>query len=145
MKETDLAYSAGIIDGEGNIGIYANTGKHGFPAFKMRVRVNNTDEWLIHWLKENFGGSVGMVDRGPKYNRNWKPSWWWTISCRKAMLFLEMIFPYLRLKKPQAELAIKFQKAKSRERGRNRSYSEREIALIEAEKILMMSMNKRGL
>ncbi len=47
-KKTDLAYAAGIIDGEGNIGIYANTSRNGYPVYRMRVRVTNTDEGLIH-------------------------------------------------------------------------------------------------
>jgi len=38
--------------------------------------------------------------------------WHWIIVARKARDFLELIRPYLRLKKPQADIAIQFQKAK---------------------------------
>ena len=42
-----LAYIAGIIDGEGCIMIHSNL---------VRVAVKNTNEWLIKFLKMNFGG-----------------------------------------------------------------------------------------
>ena len=140
-KETDLAYAAGIIDGEGNIGIYANTSMAGYPRYRLRVRVTNSDEWLIHWLKNNFGGSIG-VQQQPE-GKNWKPAWYWTISCNTAMNFLVEILPYLRLKKSQAELAIEFQKARRRKLGRR--FSDEERAVAEAQTILMRSLNKRGL
>ncbi len=145
ISEADLAYTAGIIDGEGNIGIYPNTShltKAGKTVHRMRVRVTNTDEWLIHWLKENYGGSIGVVDRGTLYGRNWKPAWWWTLSCNPALRFLKLILPYLRLKKPQAELAVRFQEGKH---GRGRGPTPEELVVSEANRILIKAMNKRGL
>lgn len=143
VSDTELAYTAGIIDGEGNIGIYPNTTKNGYPVFRLRVRVNNTNEWIIHWLQEKYAGSIGITSRKENSYR-WKDAWWWTVSCRKAGEFLEAIFPYLIIKKPQAELAIKFQHQMSSNRGKNTPYSKEDIALIEAQKILVNEMNKRG-
>lgn len=140
-KKTDLAYAAGIIDGEGNIGIYANTSRNGYPVYRMRVRVTNTDEGLIHQLKENFEGSIGVQNWAEGKNR--KPAWYWTVSCNPALRFLSLVTSYLRLKKPQAELAIKFQQSRRRQRGRR--LSNNRIAVAEAEQILMKSLNKRGL
>lgn len=143
MRKTDLAYAAGIMDGEGSIGIYANTSKKGNPVYRMRVRVNNTDEWLIHWLHQNFGGCIGVTDRGARFGRNWKPAWYWTVSCRPALLFLNMVSPYLRLKKPQAEIAIRFQETRKHSKGKKAT--EEELAISEIERTLIKNLNKRGL
>ena len=139
--DTDLAYTAGIIDGEGNIGIYANMSRKHNPVLKLRVRVNSTDEWLVHWLKQTYGGSVGYADLGTRLGKNWKPVWWWTISCRKALLFIEAVLPYLRMKKPQAEIAIRFQQRHYR----GHQMKDAEYAIAEAESILIKQLNKRGI
>ena len=139
MSDTDLAYTAGIMDGEGNIGIYANTSRKGNPVLSLKIRVSSTDEWLPQWLKEQFGGHVG-VQLQPE-DKNWKPAWYWTVSCRKAMAVLEVILPYLHLKKPQAELAIKFQQRHYR----GHHIKGDELVLAEAEALLMRTLNKRGL
>ena len=55
-----LAYLAGIIDGEGCfvIGCYAFSKKTGVPHFHTTVQVTSTDRILIEWLVDNFGGKV---------------------------------------------------------------------------------------
>ncbi len=134
MKRTDLAYTAGIIDGEGWICI-----KRTPRAYQITVGVGNTNEWLINWLQFSFGGGVyprtGLAD-------NQKPQWHWNLSTRQAGNFLKLILPYLRIKRPQAELAIQFQ-SRRRYRG-HKPMSDGDKALDEANKILMGSYNKRG-
>ena len=59
MKRTEiLAYTAGIVDGEGSIHIFKSKTKQGSAGFKieMRVSVSNTNEYLCQWLKMQFGG-----------------------------------------------------------------------------------------
>ncbi|MDP2158764.1 MAG: hypothetical protein Q8K68_13770 [Nitrospirota bacterium] len=142
ITEADLAYTAGIVDGEGNIGIYANRVlKTGRKLYRMRVRVSNTNEWLIFWLKSNFAGTAGLNAVEPGHN--WKPAWYWTISDRPALEFLEAILPYLHMKKTHAELAIKFQKARPGRTGRRPT--EEQNAIEGAQSILMKSWNVRGL
>jgi len=60
MKQTELAYIAGIVDGEGYIGISADHRKRNpdRPGWRLRVAVTNTDEWLMHYLNSSIGGGV---------------------------------------------------------------------------------------
>ena len=109
MRKVDLAYTAGIIDGEGCIHIriqhdkrYNNCRKYG-----LNVQVSSTDEWLCQWLHFAWGGSIRYATRD---NPKWRPYWAWQIVNRQALVFLETILPYLHLKRPQAEIAIAFQK-----------------------------------
>ncbi len=111
MKKTDLAYTAGIIDGEGCIHIRRQWDKRykGCYKYTLTVSVASTDEWLPRWLQFAWGGCVVLNDRSIA-NPKWKPAYQWQLASGKALVFLTAILPYLRLKKPQAEIGIGFQK-----------------------------------
>jgi len=133
-----LAYTAGIIDGEGCICISRkaeNRYKKGYSLF-LQVTATNTKEWLGQWLKMQFGGFI-FADTG---RGNRQVCWRWCVIGNDAIAFLEKVLPYLQLKKSQAELAIAFQK----NRKRTKNLSEGDNAVQEAQRIMMMSLNKRG-
>ena len=136
MKRTDLAYIAGIVDGEGYIGITADGKKfkHGRQNLRLRVTVTNTNEWLCQYLRFAMGGGVIILKQtSPKQRTCWQ----WQISYWRAADFLRLILPYLHLKKPQAELAIKFQDAKGRS---TRGLTEAQRAVEEAQRIVLQDM-----
>ena len=144
MRKTDLAYAAGIIDGEGCIGISFHRQvrpNKSYTFYELQVRVNHTNEWLCQWLRFAFGGHVSPRNSQSMKRNTWKPQWAWEIAARRALVFLELIYPYLRLKKPQAEIAIRFQRAKHHQ-GRKKMSTEAELAIIEAQKILISSLNQ---
>ena len=63
MKKEDLAYKAGIIDGEGCIGITRSrikNKKYLLYSFRITVGQKKSQEGkeLCQWLKINFGGSI---------------------------------------------------------------------------------------
>jgi len=138
MKRTDLAYIAGIVDGEGYIGVSTDGKKfkHGRQNLRLRVTVTSTDEWLCQHLRFSIGG--GLVTLKPQ-SENQRPCWQWQLSYRQAGEFLKLILPYLHIKKPQAELAIKFQEAKGRS---TRGLSDEQRAVEEAQKILLQAMKR---
>jgi len=144
MNETDLAYIAGIVDGEGYIIIhrYHSHRARKLRGFTIRVGVNNTNEWLIVYLQLNFGGTKYVTQHDPK----WKPVWNWHIEANKAYEFLKLVLPYLHLKKPQAELAIEFQERKKAQPhyGQYCPKPDAEYALEEAQAILSHQLNAKG-
>lgn len=136
-----FAYTAGIIDGEGCIGIYRQKKKTKREfTYVLIVSLWNTNPWLAQWLKMNYGGSI--VPRGKTWAESfptWKQQWKWAITGNQAVEFLKLVLPYLNLKRPQAELAIAFQTKR-----REHLKTEDQTALLEAERILMSKMNKKG-
>jgi len=136
-----LAYTAGLIDGEGSICLATGKRKDykSGRIIYLKVSIVNTNEWLINWLKMQYGGYISSNDRSGK---KWKTRWAWEIQHNHALRFLEMILPYLQIKRPQAELAIQFQRAKRRG-GPPRTAET--LALQQAQRILMQKMNKRGI
>jgi hypothetical protein len=121
LDEQEKAYLAGIVDGEGSIFV----GKTYKRLNTMMVNVSNTDPRLHMWLKNHVGGSVTEEKRRFPNRRK---VWLWQISSNKAADMLEQIFPYLVIKKDQAETAIAFQKLKqnANRRGGNGKLSHEE-------------------
>ena len=110
MKQTDLAYIAGIMDGEGCICIVKrkSCSRKGY-SYQLRVTIVNTNEWLVHSLKMQYNGWVYDHCSGTN-----KRVWEWRVDSNLALSFLESIVKYLKLKRAEAEIAINFQRTRPR-------------------------------
>ena len=141
MKKVDLGYLAGIMDGEGCITILEMKNRRK-RTWRVHVTIANTNEWLLKWVQFYSGlGGIYKMGRGGKGNE--KPSWQWRVSDRPAGDFLRMILPYLKIKKPQAEIALRFQDRMTANYHQDRTNEQ--IVLDEADSILIRSYNKRGI
>jgi hypothetical protein len=129
-----LAYTAGIVDGEGCIHIAKNKKKQ----YSLRVIVTNTNEWLVKWFKMEYGGSITI--RPCNKSKNTRTSYQWVISTSQAYDFLKLVLPYLMIKRPQAEVAIVFHQAKKQLSGK----TEEERIFEEAQYLLIRRYNKTG-
>ena len=131
-KIHDLSYLAGMFDGEGCISI-----SHGAKSWNLSCYVTMAGEYIPRLFQFHFGGSIHHRKHNPA-KVQWHDYYKWQIAANKAATFLEELLPYLRLKRPQAELAIKFQRRIS-SRG-HKCLPNSEVALREAEIILMHSL-----
>ena len=64
MRDTDLAYIAGIFDGEGCVSYkqYNRQRKHNkkpYPTWQIRLEISMTDRSILVWINETLG--VGTV------------------------------------------------------------------------------------
>ena len=111
--ETDKAYIAGLFDGEGSVSILSTMQKN-LKEFKrgrkltLLAYVTNTNEDILNWLNKIFGGNKKFKASG----LGKKPCFRWQVGTRTAKEFLEIIYPYLKIKKRQAEIGIEFQSLK---------------------------------
>ena len=97
----ELAYTAGILDGEGCIRILKDT-------YALAVAVGNTDPALLNWLERVWGGKVyGKAYKPLKWYPRSKPFMQWQIYGRKATDMLALCAPYMVIKKDRAEIAMK--------------------------------------
>ena len=102
-RETDLAWAAGIIDGEGHIGLYlshTNTG----DCYVLKVAVVNTSLKMLERLKEIFG--TGVINNRPQRQAHHKQQWCFYACSKKAEKILDAVRPYLVAKLDQAELGL---------------------------------------
>jgi hypothetical protein len=97
----NLAYAAGIIDGEGHIGIRKDSEKY----FTDVVEVFNSNPNIILFFHKNFGG---IIKKSYKFRISKKPYYTWILSGLKTSLFLKNIYPFLMAKKNQADILFKF-------------------------------------
>lgn len=112
ITETNLAYIAGMLDGEGCISINKRKDKeykrgHSFYA---NLRITNTYLPVLLWIQDQFGGLGSIVEQPRKENR--KRCWQWKVATNQAAAVCKMLLPYLRIKKRQAEILVEFQKLK---------------------------------
>jgi len=105
---TDLAYTAGIIDGEGSILILRGTGYNRkgekYKRYGCRVSVGMTDKLVPEWLHKNFGGCFYSRQMA----KNWKDQYIWMITSRTVGSFISAILPFLKTKKKQALLVLEY-------------------------------------
>lgn len=116
LAETEKAYIAGIVDGEGclSINICYDKSRKPFRAVPT-VEISNTDskvlKWIAHkanWGKWNTKRPYTLIENR---NANLKPykCYHLTISDRRRVsVFLKTILPYLRIKKTLAEKILNF-------------------------------------
>jgi hypothetical protein len=113
-KEASI-YFAGFFDGEGYVGLLKRTRGKYIEHF-IQLSIGQKDGKVMDWVKENFGGHLHLVKRDGSY--------YWIASNKSAYRILKRITPYLKYKRPQAELAIRF----IEERPKVRQISKEEMA-----------------
>ena len=111
----DLARLAAFIDGEGCISIKVNANVRwaNGKQFCLRFQLGNTDPRLIQWCRETFQvGSSYVQSRFSKSQQKFrrKPLWYWEVTGKNLCALLKACYPYLIIKKEQAEIAFAFQK-----------------------------------
>lgn len=115
IQDTDLAYAAGVIDSDGCIHVNQRRTTSGGYTYAVAVTVSLKFDPVPLWFASLFGGPVYRREQSrPGY----PPMWNWRLDCRKAANFLEMILPYLKIKRVRAEAAIRLARA-ARIRGQN--------------------------
>ncbi len=103
MKDTELAYLAGIIDGEGSIELrMQRTG-----SLDLVLHVFNSDAPLFRWIEERFAGTTYEIHRRLRVDKpQWAPMYNWNMRGESARDLLAELEPWMVIKKPQADLAI---------------------------------------
>ena len=135
MKQSNVsryAYLAGIVDGEGCISALEDKRFSG-QCF-VHLSITQKDGRLIDWLYGTFGGNIfenttSGFSAGSSCYR-------WDLYSEKATKLLKKLLPFLRMKKRQAELAIRLQDrlglCGGDHRNGKRNLTEREIATRQA-------------
>ena len=104
-----IAYLAGIIDGEGSIyiGNFSCNPKTKVPYYQTNIQVTNTDKPLIDWLSDTFGGLVSKRTAKQHASNSRKTAYMWTVSGDRVTHLSQLILPYLIVKTRQCEIMIK--------------------------------------
>lgn len=104
IKDTDWAYAAGFVDGEGCIAIVRSFTPRGNRFYyTIQVVVANTDRRVLDWMQAMWAGGVFRVNQSRGAGRN---SWAWRCGSGVAKTFLPGIRPWLKIKRAQCDNAM---------------------------------------
>lgn len=116
VKSFTFAYLAGFLDGEGSImadrrKVYNpnQPNRNGHQSPTATIKVCNTDERPLLLYQKYFGGKVWKEPLVEKSHRN-KEIYTYRAHVNSSWVLLEMLLPYLIVKKQQAEIALRLYK-----------------------------------
>lgn len=151
-RAEDLAYFAGIVDGEGSLSIVKSTLHQSgriTSYYVTRMSVSNTNMALIKWITKRFGGHGATQYKEGTRNPKWKAAYYVGFSAGRLKTLLPTLLPYLVIKQKQANLLIEFLALRESKRHVYNSlsrrfiqspYSTRELEIVDEIKRL----NRRG-
>ena len=119
MKDTDIAYIAGLFDGEGSINItrrpekkkkHKGSGYRVSNSMRISMEISMTDQSVLIWLHEVLGvGTLtdkprkGLRKNGTKYLMQYR----WRCTFRDAYYVCLLIWPWSHTKLPKIQKIIK--------------------------------------
>ena len=104
MKDTNVAYIAGLFDGEGCVSYkqYMRKRSHNkkaYPTWQIRLEMAMTDKSILIWVCEVLKvGTVTEKKYKTAYTVGWKKQWRWRCSHRDAYYVSCLLFPYAHVK-----------------------------------------------
>ena len=112
MEEVEKAYMAGIVDGEGYVGIKKATLRKDchHPCYHARIQIRMVDEPAIHFIASTLGGNY--YSEKPHAEKG-KPLFCYQASDLRAGEILRTLLPFLRVKKAQALNVLAFRELQS--------------------------------
>ena len=119
LSESDIAYIAGLFDGEGSIhiksGIESKKTHNGKPgrrisnSMRISMEITMTDQSVLRWLHEVLG--VGTLNRKPRKGRRkdgtkYLMQYRWRCTFRDAYYVCRLLWPYAHTKLPKIQQVI---------------------------------------
>lgn len=111
INSTTASYIAGLIDGEGCVGIRSGKKKYKSKTYIVYypfIQVGMCDRKPIQLLHRLFGGSIYYCKSRPAINR--KGYYTFCVVCKDAVNLAKIIYHFSIVKKLQLRCILKFQK-----------------------------------
>ena len=112
IRESDVAYIAGLFDGEGSIEFTKRKEKKRNGTYDCRrisMEISMTDESVLRWVTEVLGCGTftkkprkGKRKDGTKYLTQWR----WRCTFRDAYYVCRLLWPYAHTKLPKIQQVI---------------------------------------
>jgi hypothetical protein len=109
LNVTTLAYIAGLFDGEGYVGVHYNLRSHpertnfGHEGFGCGLSITNRNLDCLKFVQRHFEGHINTNKKTGCYK-------WNLTGAKNITIFLNMLMPYLIVKKHQAYLTLGYLK-----------------------------------
>lgn len=142
LTPVEISYIAGFFDGEGSVYIRVSKQNRKKEYHNLAVRLVNTNKEVMVFCRELLKLDKDIVTK--KYlTKNYRKVYELVLLTKEAEEFLEMLFPYLIVKKKQALLALEFRKTiYENSHGRNGVLSKKDIFEREQIRQKIKDLNK---
>lgn len=109
MTDTELAYLAGIVDGEGCffIGLFRTKATKNLLNYHTYIKISNTEKSLIDWVHEKAGATNIQQDRLSRKSLFDRRCYSSQITGTTLDALLPKIYPYLIIKRRQCEIMMR--------------------------------------
>tara|TARA_R110001606_G_scaffold4702_2_gene22232 strand:+ start:249 stop:683 length:435 start_codon:yes stop_codon:yes gene_type:complete len=108
----DIAYIAGLFDGEGYVEykkrlVKQKKGKNkAYKTWSIRCEMSMTDRGVMEWFYETIGfGSLNKREAKKSWTGK-KPQWRWRCGYRDSLMFAKLMWPYAQVKLHKLEQII---------------------------------------
>lgn len=120
MTDLELAWAAGLFEGEGSVRISKPADRN---WGSLNVDVPNTDREIVYFFADRWGGSVHYTEQKGRRKGYWR----WRLSSKQAEKFLAAIKPFILTSRVQERInhALLFHSSKSK-----REVGEKTIARV---------------
>ena len=115
ISTNDIAYIAGLFDGEGCVQYkkYWDTKRKDRPkrykVWRISLEMSMTDEPVIRWVHEVLGVgtvNINIKNKSPSSKPHYKTQWRWRCHHRDAYLIARLLWPYAQVKLHKLEQII---------------------------------------
>jgi len=103
-EASELAYIAGLFDGEGSVSISKIKNKSG-KSYSLKVKISMTNPEALKLCSRLFGKKFFPGQRAEK---NHAVSYTWQLTGQRAGSFLKAIRPFLLVKAQDADIGLRF-------------------------------------
>lgn len=142
LDSHDLAYLAGLMDGEGSIGIRKVIDPRMLNfRYHIFIAVVNCDKPVLEEFKNKTEIGCIYTRKSIKGFTN-RPVHQWQISSNQAASLLEVLLPYLRIKRQQAILCIDF--SHHLDECCRKPLTDEELATREMYKMAISALSQKG-
>ena len=112
MRDTDIAYLAGLFDGEGSIDFTKRKEKKRsgtYDCWRISMEISMTDQSVLRWVTEVLG--CGTFSKKPRKGKrkdgtNYLMQYRWRCTFRDTFYVCCLLFPYAHTKLPKIQQVI---------------------------------------
>ena len=125
LTVAEVAYMAGLFDGEGHVEykkrlVKQKKGKNkAYKTWSIRCEMSMTDRGVMEWFHQTL--NFGTLNKR-EAKKSWtgkKPQWRWRCSYRDALKFAKLMWPYAQVKLHPLEQILDHYEPRAQELGDN--------------------------
>lgn len=140
-KDSTDAYAAGLIDGEGCVYIAKKGGGY---QLRLQIAMTTKARKTLEWMQKSYGGRLNNL---PRSNKKWDAEVLWKVNGAEAATALQRAFPFLQVKKRQAEIGLRIESIRRSlmpDGGKQAKWTSEARGVCETLRIAIQNLNRKG-